>query len=326
MANTTGYLQEIDTLTQVVQPILKQKFYEIENLPDYVNFDMTGEYMNTLIRGRTRMHSEKGVGFRNGSQGLAKAPSVNVSRDIISINNYAWLERIEWSTFEIEQASRGIISFDVLAEKVESVKKRWDLDKQDAIFAGFTEGNIGIKGLLNIDGVTSDTTIIPSASTIKSLSATQMYNFVATILSEYAKNSKIATMPDRFVVPLDDYLGWGNIFSADNNSGNGFNLNRSIVEYLNEMFKSMTQNPGFKILPTKYAEAETMKNLVGANVNRYVLYKKEDDALKFHIPQELRTTQIVATSGTTFSMDATGQIAGIMCGRPENLLYIDAGV
>jgi hypothetical protein len=329
MPEATGYAQEISALTQAIMPVLEQKNYTVENLPDFVNFDTSGEYMDRLVRGRTRSHSSRNMGFRNGTSGFAKAPSVNVSRDMYGINNYPWLENIEWGQYEIEQASRGIISYDVLAEKVEAVKKAWDLDKQDAIFAGVNLGNITIAGLLNIKGINTNNTLIPSGKAINNLSSSEMYNFVSKVLSAYADNSKIDAMPDRFIVPLSDYFGWGNVFSATPDSASatgGVNVNRSIIEFLEETFKKLTRNPDFKILPVKYSEAGIMNKLLNLNVNRYALYQKKDNALLFHIPQELKTSAIVPTSGTTFTMSAYGQIAGISCGRPENILYIDAGV
>jgi len=328
MPQATGYLQEINTLALAITPVLEQKFYEVPNLTDFVNIDNTGEYMDTLVRGRTRMHSERHVGFRNGSQGLAKSPSVNVSRDMFSIKNYPWLETVEWSEFELEQASRGLIPYDVLAEKVSASKKSWDLDKQDAIFAGVNFGEVEIAGLLNIDGVTSNTSLIPSGKMIKNLSETEMKNFISVILDVYSSNSKIKIFPDTFIVPFNDYVGWGVPFAAATASGttSGVTVNRTILNYLLETLKEMTNNPGFKILPVAYAEASNMSEYVGENVNRYMLYKKNDDSLKFHVPQELRQSNIVQTTGTTFTMSVYGQIAGISCGRPENILYLDTGV
>jgi len=323
MPNTNGYLQEINTLTQAIEPILKQNNYEVPNIPDFVDFDFTGAYMDRIIQGRTRSHSKRGAGFRSGSPGFAKAPHVEVSRDTISINNYPWLEYILWSKYELEQAKRGIISFDTLSERVDAVKKSWDLDKQDAIFCGFKEGNIEIFGLLNIPNVNSNNSLIPNGKGIKNLSATEMHNFIAEILDAYAKNSRIATMPDRFVVPLADYLGWGNTLVASPDLNNVNVIQKSIVEYLEDMFKTMTQNPSFKILFSKYSEASIMKEITGIELNRYALYKKERESLRFVIPQELTTSNIVETSPETFSMAASGQLAGIICGRPENILYLD---
>jgi len=327
MPKATGYLQEFNTLSQATMPFLEQKFYEIENLMDFVNIDNTGEYMDTLVRGRTRMHSKRFVGFRNGSQGLAKSPSTNVSRDMFSIKNHPWMETIEWSEYELEQASRGLIPYDVLAEKVTASKKSWDLDKQDAIFAGVNFGEMEISGLLNIDGIAKDLSLIPSGKMIKNLSEAEMKNFIAAVLDVYSDNSKIKAFPDTFIVPFKDYVGWGVPFAASSATGSsGVTVNRTILNYLLETFKEMTQNPGFKILPVAYAEASNMKEYVGENVNRYMLYKKNDDSLKFHVPQELRQSNIVQTTGTTFTMSVYGQIAGISCGHPENILYMDAGV
>jgi len=325
MPNQIGYLQEVNTLTQAIMPILEQKFYEVPNIADFVDFDFTGAYMDTIIQGRTRSHSKRGAGFRNGSPGFEKAPHVEVSRDTISIRNYPWLEYIIWSKYELEQAKRGIISFDTLTERVAAIKKCWDLDKQDAIFCGFKEGNIEIFGLLNIPNVTSNNSLIPSGKAIKNLSATEMHNFVGQILDAFAKNSRIATMPDRFVVPLADYLGWGNTFVASPDAANVNVISKSIVEYLEDMFKTMTQNPGFKILFSKYSEASVMKEITGVNSsNRYALYKKERESLRFVIPQDLETSQIIESSPETFTMAASGQLAGIICGRPENILYLDS--
>jgi len=322
-----GYLQAVDTLTHVISGVIQQQNYNVKNLTDFVNFDFSGTLMDTLVRGRTRSHSNsRGEGFLNGSAGFAKAPNVTTSRDMYSIKNYYWLKTIMWTKHQLEQAAAGLVPFDTLAEDVAAIKKSWDLEIQNIIFAGLKLGEIDIAGILNIDGVASNTSLIPNGKTISSLSATEMYNFVATVLSAYAANSQINALPDRFVVPLADYLGWGNVFVANNGGTGGVNVNRSILEYLTDNFKTMTQNPDFKILPVKYAEAATMKEFVGEKVNRYALYQKEDEALKFHIPMQFRNSAIVQSGGSGFTMDCDGEVAGISCGRPENVFYIDSGV
>jgi len=318
-----GYQQEISTLEQARTPVLEQKYYEVENLLEFVDIDHIGAYMTDIIQGRTRAHFERGVGFRNASPGFEKAPYVEVSRDTVSIKNFPWTRAIKWSRIELEQAKRGFIPFDTLRERMEAIKKSWDLEKQNAIFCGYAEGNIEIFGLLNIPCVQSYQDIIPNGKAIKNLSATEMHNFIAEILSLYAKNSKIATMPDRLVVPLDDYLGWGNTLVASPDLNNVNVIGKSILEYLLDMFKVMTQNPGFKILYSKYNEASIMNEMAGLNLNRYALYKKERESLSFVIPQELEMSNIVETSPEVFEMSASGQMAGIICGRPENVLYLD---
>jgi len=325
MPNTIGYDQTISTLTQLLQPVLKQKYHEVPNLLDFIDIDNTGAYMNSIIQGRTRAHFERGVGFRNASPGFEKSPHVDVSRDTISIKNYPWRREIQWSKIELEQAKRGYIPFDILTERMEAIKKSWDLEKQNAIFCGYKAGNIEIFGLLNIPGVfESGDNLIPDGKMIRNLSPTEMHNFVGSILEMYAKNSKIATMPDRFVVPLSDYLGWGNTFVASSSSDNVNVISKTIIEYLEDMFKTMTQNPGFKILFSKYCEGSIMKEFTGLYVNRYALYKKERESLRFVVPQELETTNIIEKSPEIFEMAATGQMAGIICGRPENVLYLNS--
>jgi len=326
MPATIGFEQQITTLTQVVEPrITKQKYYEIENLTDFVDFDYNGAYKTNLVAGRTKAHFEIDDGFSSGSPGFENSPHVNISKDIVSINNYPWRKIIHWSDFELKQAAANLISYDDLAERVDAIKKNWDLTKQQAIFCGIQRGNIDIKGLLNIPGVNSIKNIlIPDGKMLKNLSPTEMHNFIAEIFDAYSKNSQIDTKPDRFIVPLSDFLGWGNTLVASPDDNNVIANPRSMIEYLEDIFKKMTQNPGFKILATKYNEAKKMKELTGTDANnRYVLYKKEAETLKFHIPLELETSNITPSSPDTFSMVCRGQIAGIMSRRPENILYID---
>jgi hypothetical protein len=217
-----------------------------------------------------------------------------------------WAKKATWSIAEIMEAANA--NWDVVDSRMRALKKNWDLGIQEGAFTGF---DASLTGFLNNADVNINTTLI--AEEISGMSDAEFQAFVKGALTAYFANSNYTRdNPDTFVMPASDYLGMASAASATY-------PNISKLEYLENSFKKMTRNDGFKILPLVYSQSA--KN--PAAKDRYVLYRNDPETLKMSIPVDFTMNQAYTTDGLVFQQKAYGQISGVLVNRPREVLYID---
>jgi hypothetical protein len=316
--NDVGFQVAIQTLTQLSQKIVEQKFYEI-SISDFMNIDVgSGAWAEEYVEAREYY---VGGGFEEGDiddhVGSGKLSEVDAAVDTIAIPNRFWGKKVSWRKPQLEQAARNMIPWDQPSAKLRSLKKNWDLGVQELAFLGHSTIS-RITGLLNNREVNNNTSILPVP--ISSMSQAQMNNFVKLVLNAYFVNSNSTQMPNRFVIPTSDYLGLGQPFP-------GSVAQITMLEYLLNMFKRQSRNEDFDIIPLKYAEKEFQLKRGNNVLGRYTLYystPKNIETPTLRIPIDFQfITGRLSDDNLTVPTTAFGQYSGVKMSRPREMLYLD---
>ena len=307
--NSTGFKYVISTLSYIRSKIIEQKFFEVD-IADFLPVDVGEAAFSDEIVQNTEFYT--GGSFFEGDvdQGGSRISTVDASMVANHMPVRNWRKKVNWTLFEIQQAAVAS-RWDPVEAKMRSLKKNWDLGIQELAFLG-RPGDTVMTGLLNNATVNINTTRIRLA--ISSMSAAQFSTFVGGILADYYSNSNNTVLPDTFVMPTSDYLGLGVPVSSTY-------PNISMKEYLENTFKRMTNNDGFKILPVAYASAANSRS--DLTKDRYVLYRRDPETLSLSIPVDYT----MAEPRTVDSMDwlqlAYGQYSGVLVNRPREVEYFD---
>ena len=150
------------------------------------------------------------------------------------------------------------------------------------------------------------------------MSTTQLGTLVENILSDYFSNSNSTAMPTHFVIPTNDYLGLAAPTSETYWNG-------SKLSWLINMFREITANPDFKILPLAYAQKGNNSDFLGSGsgLNRYALYRYDDESIRMDVPIDYTTTITDTINGFNYESAAYAQFTGCKAYRPLEVLYFD---
>lgn len=312
MHNALGYEVQITTLTTILKKVSEQKFYDTapaEYLPIEVG---EGAYSTNLTVFRSfDMADAFETGIINTGGNNARLASADAGVDALNIRVYPWAKSIGWSIFDIEYAAKNS-NWDLIAAKEKSRKRNWDLGIQRIAFLGANGQNAvngGCLGLLNQPGITTNTSLITQP--ISAMTTASLKTFTAGIIEAYRSNCARTAWPDRFVIPESDYNGLASQASPD------FPI-KSTLELLQDMFKTITRNASFKILPLAYGD----KAFSGFTYQVYVLLNGGDsESLRMSIPLDYTNTIANSIDNFGFQNVGYGQFSGVQVMRPLEMLY-----
>lgn len=309
-----GFQIDIDTLTQIRQQVVEQKFYTVrEGLSAYVPMELGRGWSENLLTYRTFSPSddfEAGLMDTGRNQRFAQAET---AIDSVSIVVKTWAYELNYGIMEIQKAQASNPGNWSVIEGLERSRKRlWDLGMQKTAFLGHSS-DTDVKGLLNQSGVTINTTVIDKF--IKDMSDSEFQAFIANVMGAYSANSVSREAPDTFVIPLKDFLGLGSATSS------GFPIGTKL-EYLTNMFKQVSGNPDAKILPVAYAEKEENDKVK----NIYTMYGRNVDNLVMNIPVDYTSTLADTYNGAQFQSVAYGQYTGVQVLRPREIIYFEHAI
>jgi hypothetical protein len=309
--SSAGYKFLIDTLSYIRKRIVSQKFYEID-IADYLPVDVGEAAWSSEIVQNAEFYD--GGSFFEGDveMGGSRISRVDAAFEPNRMPVRTWRKKTSWMISEIEQAAVAG-NWDPVEAKLRSLKKNWDLGIQELAFLGRPNDSV-MTGLLNNAAVTINTALI--GENISSMTTAQFATFVASVLAVYQANANYTALPDRFIIPTDDYLGLGVPVSQNY-------PNIAMLDYLQNMFAKMTGNPGFKILPLTYAQKALNNSLSGLNKHRYVLYRCDPETLSLSIPVDFTMLEARTLNGFDWEQLAYGQYSGVLVNRIREVLYID---
>ncbi len=310
--NSTGYEYVIKTTSEIRARIIEQKFYKVA-AADFLPMDV-GEaaWKSEIIQNITYdLSGDFYQGDQDTMTGNGKIAEVNTSLAPIRMPTVIWAKGVSWNVSEVAQAAASS-NWDIVEGRMKTLKRNWDLGIQETAFLGHPTIS-GMTGLLNNAEVTVNTTIIPKKLSI--MSETEFTLFLSLILQAYFTNSNSTEMPDTFIMPTDDYLGMAVPYSSTY-------PNISKLEYLLNMFKKMTANESFKILPLAYAQAAN-NSARGINKDRYVLYKNDPETLSMTIPVDFNMYEAGTANNIFWQQPAIGQYSGVLVNRAPEVLYLD---
>lgn len=305
-ASDLGFNIDITTLTEIRQKIVEQKFYKIapaDFLPVKVGF---GAWSDQLLTYKSFDLSDD---FEEGIVDVANNSRIaNVNTGVEGVNTKVidWAKMLDYSLIDLQKAQKSG-NWSLIESKERSRKKNWDLGIQKVAFLGHST-DTNVKGLLNLAGVTNDTTNL--TKTLSSMTDAEFQTFISKFVQLFVSNSNSTAMPDTFVIPLSDWLGLGKATSAT------YPIN-SRREYLIKEFRAATNNPNAQVKPLAYCDAAN--NNLG--VTRYALYSSDEDTLDMNLPVDYTSTVVGSINNFQFQSVAYGEFTGVQVYRPLEVYY-----
>jgi hypothetical protein len=150
------------------------------------------------------------------------------------------------------------------------------------------------------------------------MNATQLQTFAAGILGAYRTNCAFTAYPTHFIIPELDYNGLAAL-----TPGTVGTYPVPLIEYLLSIFRNITRNPNFQILPSAYCDEVNNAEVSGLDKNRYVLLNKESESLRMDIPVDYTSTLQNTLNGFQFQSVGYGQFTGVKAYRELEMLYLD---
>lgn len=304
--SSLGFQIDIDTLTEIRQKIIEQKFYEVavaDFMPVVVGFGAWSEQLLTYRAYQTSDDFESGIVDTATNSRLSE---VNIGIDSVQTKVIDWAKMLGYSLMDVQKAQKSG-NWSLIEQLEKSRKKNWDLGIQKVGFLGHSV-DTNVTGLLNNAGVTNNTSLITEA--LKDMTDAEFQTFITGLLQAYFSNSDSTAFPDTFAIPMSDWLGLGKATSATYPV-----VNRR--QYLINEFREATKNPNAQVVPLAYGDSGNN----GLGVQRYVLYKNDADVLDMNIPVDYTSTVIGSINNFQFQNVAYGQFTGVQMYRPKEVLY-----
>lgn len=304
-----GIQKKITTLTAVSKEIIKEKFYEIKNITDFVDVEVGNRpYMQDVVQFAVATVGgkfEEGV-INSGTDNSRKA-SIDVVVGSQTRHRMDWAKKITYNIFDFKRYSESDL-VDLVEEKERALKRHYDLGIQKMIFLG-SETNPQITGLLNNPNATVNNTVITKF--LSSMSEAEMSAFIQILLNTYMANNNNSAVFNRLVIPTEDYNGLSVPYSSYNNGSK-----KDVIE---KAFRDVLSGYGagdFKILPVAYANAKN----VGDNYI-YALYNKDERNIVYDLPVEYTDLGWQPFDNFDFNKVVYSQLGSVVAKRPQELMY-----
>jgi Uncharacterized protein conserved in bacteria (DUF2184) len=304
--NALGYDIDITSLTTIVKKISEQKFFHVAPA-DYLPLRVgQGSWSQQLTTYRSfALGADFAEGILDTGANSTRLASADAGVDSVNAQVINWAKSIGWTIFDLQMAAKSG-NWDIVSAKEKARKTNWDLGIQKIAFLG----GAGVQGLLNLSGVTNNTSVITKA--ISSMTTTELTAFCASVLAAYRANVVYTAMPTHFIIPESDYLGLAAPTTSD------FPI-KSKLALLEEVFQTITQNKSFKILPLAYADAANSSGIL--SVQRYTLLNYDEESLRMDLPVDYTNTLANSLDNFSFQNVGYGQFTGVVPYRPLETLY-----
>lgn len=312
--NAQGLEVSVTTMTAIQKSILEQKFFTL-NLADYVPLEVgNGAWSTALTTYRSfNLAGDFESGLINTGTADTRLARADAAFDSVTIPVKNWATSIDWNIMELAQAQRANGLVDLISSKERARKQMWDLGIQKIVFFGSVSDS-NIKGLLTQADVNSNTALITKK--INSMTDAEFQALAAGIVAAYRINCNYTAFPNRFMIPEDDYNGLATPVNTN------FAIT-SKLEYLEKVFKTITQDQSFRILPLAYGSASNNSAVTGLNKNRYILMNFNRDSVRMDIPVQYTNTQQNSLNGFNYQNVGYGQFTGVKAYRAQEMLYLD---
>ena len=306
-----GLEKNITTLTQVLDTVLRQKFYNVEGaLTDYVPIEVgKGAYQRNIFQYTI---AQVGDNFEAGicqpGNGLNKDANVDIVIDGITTRNNFWRFKYQATKEIIEMARVNQETISYIEEQETARLKTYQLGIQRVAFLGTKDGLN--EGLLNQTGITVNTTLLPA--NFATMTTAQLTNFVSTAVQTYFEQTNSTQFPNTLLVPTAELGGLATYISST------YPVGETRKEFLERAFKAAGAPADFKILHSVY------NNTAGSTGGeRFVLYNRNADTLTMYLPKPYTPYPLYPTSSLDMISDAEAQFTGVWVKRPKEILYLD---
>lgn len=310
--NALGLEQNLTTLTQLIANVQRQKFYQLngQSLNDFIPIEVgTGAYSKQLTQFAV---AQVGDSFEAGivqpGNAINKDANVDIAVDTISIRNNFWRMKYQATNEIVRMAQVNQETFSYIEEQERARLKTFQLGIQKVAFLGTSDGLN--EGLLNLSGVTINTTLIPA--NFGAMTTAQLNNFAIATMSTYFALTNSTVFPNTLVIPTSDLAGLATYISSS------YPVGETRKEFLERAFKAAGAPADFKILHTVYNQ--TASTTGGA---RYVLYNRDADTLTMYLSKPYTPYPLYPVGALDMISDAEAQFTGVWAKRPNEILYMD---
>ena len=316
---TLGWDYALRTTSFLRTSLVEQKFYTVAPA-DFMTVEVgEGAWLEEIVQNRQVIAAgDFETGLINVAAQQAESPEIQLG---ISPKKYpiaTWAFGYQYSLPELKKAV-ATNNWDIPNSCTKALKTIWDLGIQKMAFLGSRAQSSAnpFYGLLTLPDPTVDTTTLTTA--IKDMDVNEFMAFAEAILGVFFKNTNYTVLPDRMVIPTDDYLGLGGAVSPTFPIADG-----SKIIYLERTLKQLSGNADFKIIPLAYAMAANNAGYVSTNgTNRTVLYKNDPDVVRIGIPANFATTNPSTNDNFYFKGKGFGQFTGVQNYREREIMYFD---
>ena len=317
--SSQGYQYTVSTTTYIHAKTIEQKFYELDGrqISDYIPVEMgVGAWMEDVKTNLTYIGASDS--FESGLQSINSGPDRIANMDIglspVNAKVHTWVYGFKYSTPEINKAL-ATNNWNVVESKAAGLKKIFDLGLQKLAFLGLRGELSTTPGLLSNTSVTINSASLLTGF-ISDMDATTFATFVAAVLAVYRANAYETCMPNRFVIPMADFVGLATPVSS------GFPI-VSKLTYLEDAFKRIC-GQDFQILPLAYANAANNAGYWAvAGTNRYVLYRHDPEVVKMDLPISFTLNAPGTSDNFSWNTVSYAQFTGAIAYRVPQMLYID---
>lgn len=303
LVNEAGFGDiDITLLTALEARIAQQKFYEVSP-DDFIDIARdTGGYSDAITAFKNLQLQDADDSWEADIMGdNARKGQATVGLEPFTVRIRSLVRMVSYSLLEIRQAQQTGV-WNVVLEKERARKRSHDLYLQRVLLAGSDKH----EGLLNMSGVTTDTTTI--AKQMKDMSAAEFGALIGDLFGKFAANTEYTAMPNRFVIPYTDYLGLARC--ADET----YPL-KSKLERLEESFKQIC-GADAKVLPLAYCNKAQ-----NGGTNKYVLYRKDFDTLRAYMPIGYSVVEGASVDGFNYQNTAFSRVSDVVLVRPKEVMY-----
>lgn len=314
--SSLGYQYAVQTTTLVRPQVVNQKYYEIppaEYVPIVIG---NGAWMENIL---TNVQFDAAGDFESGVISVAdpsRLAQVNAGVAPVLAKIVTWAKGYQYSTPELEKALAAN-NWDVIAAKMAALKRNWDLGIQKIAFLGSKFDPTNVSGLLSNPQVNVSTAVITAG--IGTLTTANFATLVGALLADYFANTNSTAMPNVLLMPMSDYLSLAVPVSQTY-------PNISMLTFLEDALKRMTQEPNFMIRGIPYAnKAINAGYWAAGGTNRYVLYRKDPETLRLDIPVDFMLNAPGTSNNFNWEGVAVGQFTGVQIYRPAEVRYYDWG-
>lgn len=317
--SSMGFQIAYDTLTYIKKLVTSQKFYEVppaKHIPVTVGEGAFAQNILTNLDYSTGGDFE--TGFQNVGSNNDRLAQVDAAISSKTVKIMNWAKGIGYSLIEIEQALMSN-NWDPVAAKERARKRNWDLGIQSTAFLGSKSNPTDFPGLLTSSEINVNTTLITQP--IATMNAADLNTFVAALIAAYFENTEDTALPDRLIIPYDDFFGLQTMTPNVIGTGEG-NYPISRLKFLLEAFKAASQNPNFSIEPLAYAQASKNKGH-GIDKQIYLLYRYDAESVRMDIPVDYTALMANTLNGFQFQSAAYGQFTGVHFYRPQEALQFE---
>jgi hypothetical protein len=237
--------------------------------------------------------------FRVIQDRASDLPRVDVFRKETTMKVVSIAASYAYTVQETRAARRQ--GFGLQEQRVMAVRRAYE-EKVNEV-ALFGDSQIGIEGFFNSTSVNKlnvTQTWISSTAT-----ADEMLKVLNTAVAFMVKSTNMVERPNTMLMAYEDY----NVLSTTPRSATS---DTTVLQYFLENDPYITQ-----IVPVN-----ELDDYAGANKNRMVLYNRDPEKLRLHIPQVLEFFP-PERSKLEYEVAAHGRVMGTTIYYPKSILYVD---